>query len=499
MVDTVKRIVIAGGGTAGWMTAAALSQIMGEQLSLALIESEEIGSVGVGEATIPMIAHFNALLRLDENDFLRETKGTIKLGIAFEGWRHEGHSYMHAFGTLGRDLGSVPFHHYWLQAHLDGQDDDLWAYSLNERAAYANRFAPLNQIPNTPLPGMPYAYHFDASLYALYLRRLAEAKGARRIEGRIRDIALHAETGHVTRLSLEDGQQVEGDLFIDCSGFRGLLIEGALKTGFESWRHLLPCDRAWAVPCESVSPLTPYTRSIAREAGWQWRIPLQHRTGNGYVFCSDHISEDEAATRLLSRLDGQALADPRLIRFETGRRRLQWNGNVIALGLSSGFIEPLESTSIHLIQSGIARLITLFPHAGFDPAVVAEYNRQSALEFELIRDFIVLHYHANERHGEAFWDQVRHMAIPDALAHKMTLFRASGLIQPNPNDLFQLPAWLQVMVGQNVRPAAAHPFVAAVPEAARQDYLANLRTIIGRAANGLPTHEAYIAQHCRAV
>ena len=497
MQAELKSVVIAGGGTAGWMTAAAVAKVLGPRLSITLIESDEIGIVGVGEATIPPINLFNKMLRIDEDDFLRHTQGTFKLGIEFVDWLRKGHSYMHSFGGLGKDLAYIPFHHYWLHEHLQGRGGSLWDYSIDYQSARLNRFDRLEQIEGTPLPGIVYAFHFDASLYAAYLSRLAQGLGVRRVEGMISEVLQHPESGDVTALRLRDGREIAGELFIDCTGFRGLLIEQTLKTGYESWSHWLPCDRALAVPSERVSPLTPYTRSTAREAGWQWRIPLQHRIGNGHVYSSAHMSDERAYELLLQNLDSKALAEPRPIRFTTGRRRQLWNRNVVSVGLASGFLEPLESTAIHLIQMSIHRLILHFPDRGDNSRRRDEFNRSSAAEYEYVRDFIILHYHANNRLGEAFWDDCRNMSVPDSLTHKIELFRESGGIFCPSQDLFQLSSWLQVMWGQGIKPRAAHPFVEAVSPQDRADYLKGIRDLIADAARKLPQHEEFIARHCR--
>jgi tryptophan halogenase len=503
----VRSVVIAGGGTAGWMTAAALVRVMGPRLTITLVESSEIGIVGVGEATIPAIAQFNRMIKLDEDDFLRQTQGTFKLGIEFVDWTRRGREYMHAFGPVGRDLAYVPFHHYLLRE--SGLRDDagtgsspspagtLWDYSLNWLAAKQARFS--RQPPGgSPIAGLAWAFHFDASLYAAYLSRIAQGMGVRRVDAKIAG-ALQAPDGDVRALKLEDGRELAADFFIDCTGFRGLLIEEALRTGYEDWTRWLPCDRAQAVPCGRTDPLLPYTRATAREAGWQWRIPLQHRTGNGLVYSSAHMTDELAHERLLAHLDGPALGEPRVIRFSTGRRRQLWNRNVVCIGLASGFLEPLESTSIHLIQVTIQRLILHFPHLGNCDERRREFNRAAATEYEYIRDFIILHYFANERVGEPFWDDCRHMAIPDTLRHRIELFRETAGIFCANDDLFQLTSWLQVLWGQGVKPRATHPFVEAVSPADRAGYLRDLRRLVAQAASALPGHADFIAHHCRAL
>jgi tryptophan halogenase len=491
----IRSVVIAGGGTAGWMTAVALARVLGPRLSITLVESSEIGIVGVGEATIPAIAQFNRLVKLDETDFLHHTQGTFKLGIEFADWYEKGHTYMHAFGPVGRDLAYIPFHHYWL--HDQESAGSLWDYSLNWLAAKQARFARLERVPDTPLAGLTWAYHFDASLYAAYLSRLAQGMGVRRVDAKIAAVLQEAD-GDVRALKLEDGRELAAELFIDCTGFRGLLIEQALKTGYEDWTRWLPCDRALAVPTARTAPLLPYTRSKALEAGWQWRIPLQHRTGNGHVYCSAHTSDERARELLLANLEGEPLAEPRPIRFVTGRRKLFWNRNVVCMGLASGFLEPLESTSIHLIQVAIQRLILLFPHRGDNEERRREFNRSATVEYEYIRDFIILHYFANNRVGEPFWDACRHMAIPDSLRRRIELFREMAGIFCSPDDLFQLTSWLQVLWGQGVRPHATHPFVETVRPEDRAGYLRDLRRLLGHAAQQLPDHAQFIAQHCAA-
>jgi tryptophan halogenase len=485
------------------MTAAALAKVLGPRLSITLVESSEIGIVGVGEATIPAIALFNKLLKIDENDFLRQTQGTFKLGIEFVDWWEKGHAYMHAFGPIGRDLAYIPFHHYFfkgnaLRDHAQGTAGSLWDYSFNWLAAKQARFTRVDRIADTPLAGLTWAFHFDASLYAAYLARFAQGLGVRRVDAKIAEVLLEPERGEVRALRLDDGRELAADLFIDCTGFRGLLIEQALHTGYEDWSNWLPCDRALAVPSARASPLLPYTRSTALEAGWQWRIPLQHRTGNGHVYCSAHTSDERARELLLANLDSQPLAEPRLIRFTTGRRKQLWNRNVICMGLASGFVEPLESTAIHLIQVTIQRLILLFPHRGDVEERRREFNRASQVEYEYIRDFIILHYHANNRVGEPFWDACRNMSIPDSLRHRIEMFRETAGIFCASEDLFQLTSWLQVLWGQGVRPQATHPFVEAVAPHDREGYLRDLRGLFAQATRQLPSHADFIARHCAA-
>ncbi len=493
----LKQIIIVGGGTAGWMAAAALARFLGPSYKVRLIESDEIGTVGVGEATIPAIQLFNQSLGIDENEFIRATQGSFKLGIEFAGWTEPGHTYIHAFGQVGRGLGLLPFHQYWLRHHQNGGTSSLWDYSPSALAAAENRFARPAEKPGSLPSGVAYAYHFDAGLYAQFLRKYAQAGGVTRTEGQVVDVALDPADGFVTSVKLASGETVEGDLFIDCSGFRGLLIEQALQSGYEDWSNYLPCNRALAVPCASVDPLTPYTRSTARDAGWQWRIPLQHRTGNGYVYCSNFVSDADATDTLLSNLDGEALGEPRQLRFVTGKRRKIWNKNVVALGLSSGFLEPLESTSIHLIQAGIAKLLDFFPTDGFDGADIEAFNRQMDFEFSAIRDFIILHYKANNRPG-AFWKQCREMAIPDSLSAKIDLFKANGRIVRFNEELFTELGWLQVMWGQGLRPKGHHPLAEQLTPEQLAEFMAVSHKHAAHIASQMPAHNDYIAATCAA-
>ncbi len=497
-MSAVSKVVIVGGGTAGWMAAALLSRLFEKLLTIVLIESDEIGTVGVGEATIPQILNLVNVLGIDENEFLAQTQGTIKLGIQFNNWGAQGDTYIHAFGAVGRPLGMLEFHHYWLRARAEGWGGDIAAYSLNSAAALQNRYEPFEQFGETGLSGLVRAYHFDAGLVTQFLRGPAEARGVQRIEGKIVDTQLRGDDGFVESVRLENGTVIEGDLFLDCSGFRGLLIEEALQTGYESWGHWLPCDRAVAVPCATVDPLLPYTQSTARDAGWQWRIPLQQRTGNGHVFCSDYVSEDEATQQLLQNLDGEPLGEPRVLRFNTGRRRKFWNKNCVALGLASGFLEPLESTSIHLVQSGLSRLINLFPHRGISETLTDEYNRQCIYEFERIRDFIILHYHANQRDDSQFWIDCRNMSVPDALLHKIRLFQDTGLLQEDSEDLFKNVAWLQVMLGQRIEPRSYHRMADTLAPQQLHKFVDGIQQLVARKSTSFADHREYINSHCPA-
>ncbi|WAC48406.1 tryptophan 7-halogenase [Asticcacaulis sp. SL142] len=496
--EAIKRVVIVGGGTAGWLSAAMLARVVNRSIEIVLVESEEIGTVGVGEATIPPLANLFIFLGIPEHEMLAAVQGTYKLGIEFVDWYQKGHRYTHAFGSPGRDLGIVPFYEYWLKEHLAGRGGSLWDYSLNDLAAQAGRFAPLKQLPNAPMAGLTHAWHFDAGLLAQYLRRVCEAQGVTRREGMVAGVNLHGEDGFIDSLTLSDGAVINGDLFIDCSGFRGLLIEGALKAGYEEWTHFLPCDRAIAVPCASTQMLLPYTRATAHSAGWQWRIPLQHRIGNGHVFSSAFMTEDEARQILMNNLDGKALADPRTLSFTTGRRKASWVKNCVAFGLSSGFMEPLESTSIHLVQSGMTRFLKFFPDKGFSPLEIAEYNRLTAHEYELIRDFLVLHYKATQRDDSDFWNHCRTMAIPDSLAHKIDYFREHGRLIIEEADLFRDSNWAQVLIGQGIIPKSPSPLTLTVSDEKLAEYMANIRQLLSATVAGLPDHGAYVTQNCRA-
>ena len=493
----IRSIVIVGGGTAGWMTAAALSNALTRDCAITLIESEAIGTVGVGEATIPPIRLFNETLGIDEREFVRETKGSFKLGIQFVDWGRLGHRYFHPFGDYGRpfDLGSV--HQHWVRAHAAGQAEPLDEYCMAWAAAKANRFAHPSSDPRSVLSTFSYAYHFDAGLYAAYLRRYAEARGVVRHEGKVASVQQNGETGFVESVTMEDGRVCAADLFVDCSGFRGLLIEGALKTGYEEWTHWLPCDRALAVPCASTPDFAPYTRSTARAAGWQWRIPLQHRIGNGYVYASSSISDDEAAATLLANLDGAALGDPRPLRFVTGRRKQSWNKNVVAVGLASGFMEPLESTSIHLIQANISKILAFFPDRDFDPVVIDEFNRVAANETERIRDFLILHYKLTARDDSELWRYCSAMSIPDTLAFKIEHFRRYGRLIAREMDLFGSASWTAVHIGQFNIPERVDPLLG-YRDADGIAWLHKLRAAMAAEAQRLPTHQQFIDQHCKA-
>jgi tryptophan halogenase len=489
---SLSELVIVGGGTAGWMTAAAFARqwsAPGRQITL--VESDEIGTVGVGEATIPPIAAFNAMLGIDEADFIRQTKATFKLGIEFTDWTRVGHSYFHPFGQYGA-IADIPFHHYWMKAGADV--GELGEYSLCDVAARMGRMANPSPDPDKVTSSLRYAYHFDAGLYAQYLRSYAEKLGVKRIEGKAVEVGQNNETGSIASLTLDDGRQVTGDFFIDCSGFRGLLIEQALEAGYCDWSHWLPCDRALAVPSANEDTIPTKTRSTALSSGWQWKIPLQHRTGNGHVYASDFISDDAAERQLRDGIEGELLAEPRKLFFKTGKRRTFWDKNCAAIGLSAGFLEPLESTSIHLIQTGITKLLSLLVDDFEASQEAEEYNRTMHRQFDFIRDFLILHYHCVERDDSEFWRYCRSMEIPDSLSHKIELFRSSGRVFRLEDELFDVSNWVAVFIGQNVMPTRYDPRVDAMPRDAMNTMLANIHRAIHQTAQNMPKHREYIAQ-----
>jgi len=496
--DRIRRVVILGGGTAGWMTAAALSRSFGRTVQISLLESAEIGTVGVGEATIPTIHWFNELIGIDEAEFLRATEATFKLGIEFVDWTAPGHRYFHPFGQFGATLPGVAFHHRWLKARAEGCDVPLSALSLAAQLAAQGRFAKPVGDARSILSTLGYAYHFDAGLYAGYLRQLSEAAGVRRVEGKLRNVVRDGANGFVTALTTERDERLEGDLFIDCSGFRALLIADAMGEGYEDWSHWLPCDRAVAAPCTRVAATTPYTRSTARAAGWQWRIPLQHRTGNGYVYASRYASDDEAMATLMTSLDGEALAEPRLLRFTAGTRRRPWRGNVVAIGLSSGFLEPLESTSIHLIQSGITKLLTLFPDRGCDPVLAERFNTVFSRDMDGIKDFLILHYHATSGRSEPLWQHCRTMTLPETLVAREAQYRRSGRLILDADELFREASWLAVLNGQGIAAQGYNPLADAIDGSTNRAQVLQIADVIARAAPTLPLHDAALAQRIAA-
>jgi len=488
----VRRVVIAGGGTAGWMVAAALSRTLGKNLEITLIESDEIGTVGVGEATIPTLVTFHRLLEINEQEFMAATQATFKLGISFENWRALGHQYIHSFGTTGTDHWTAGFQHFWLKGRQRKLARDYGDYCLELRASLENKFAHL------PRGGMNYAFHMDASLYAKFLRRFSEGYGARRVEGKIVEVLADAQSHTIHALRLDSGALIEGELFIDCTGFRGLLIAQTLGAEWEDWSQWLHCDTAIALQTASTGEPVPYTRSIARDAGWQWRIPLQHRVGNGIVYSSRFVDEEHARRTLLDNVQGERLTEPRLIRFRPGQRRDTWRGNCVAMGLASSFLEPIESTSIHLIQRGVIRLLQLFPAAGINASDVAEYNQQTRTEIEHIRDFIILHYHVNERIDSEFWRTCREMSIPESLRHRIELFRDSARVFRIPNELFAENSWIQVMLGQGIAPRQHHPSADLMGDDELSAFLESIRRNIEQTVSRLPSHQAYLSTYCPA-
>ena len=484
------RVVVAGGGTAGWMTAAAIAKTLGDAVDLTLIESDAIGTVGVGEATIPTLLTYMRLLGIDEAALMRETRATFKLGIAFERWRTPEHRYIHSFGVTGKDHWTASFQHFWRRGREAGVAKDYGDYCLELIAAEEERFAHLPKL------GLNYAYHLDSTALAAFLRRLAEAHGATRREGRIARVTRDPESGDLASLTMEDGTVVQGDLFVDCTGFRALLIGQTLGEAFRDWTHWLPCDRAIAVQTESHRPPVPYTRSVAHAAGWRWQIPLQHRTGNGTVFSSRYISEDEARASLLADVDGEPLTEPRLIRFRTGTRKRHWVRNCVAIGLSSSFIEPLESTSIHLIQRGVLRLLQMFPQDGIAASDRDEFNRQTAYEMEHIRDFIVLHYHLTDRQDTQFWRDMRAMDVPEGLQHRLDLFARTGRVFRANDELFAENSWVQVMLGQGLTPRSHHATADKMPDDEVARFLSHIEDNVRRTVAQLPAHADYVRRYC---
>lgn len=491
------NVVVVGGGTAGWMAAAALTKLLPTRCSVTLVESEAIGIVGVGEATLPHIRGFNDRLGINEAEFMAATRATFKLGIEFQGWGREGDSYIHPFGTFGSGHGDVPFHQYWGRLRDQGATvSQLGEYSMAVTMAHMNRFARPDPDPAKIESTFNYAYQFDATLFAPFLRSIAEKLGASRIEGRIVDIELDGESGDVAALRLGDGRRIEGDLFIDCSGFVSLVIGKALGEPFEDWSHWLPCDRAVAMPCRTQTALTPYTSAIAMPAGWRWRIPLQHRTGNGYVYSSSFTSDDEARSALVSSVEGEGIAEPRVLKFKAGRRRRSWVRNCVAVGLSSGFLEPLESTSIYLIQAAISGLVELFPEDMISPLDRDEFNRLIDMEYDRIRDFLILHYHATERSDSPFWDYVRTMTVPDTLEQKIELFRRRGRVVKYREGVFLDASWVAVYMGQRIIPEG-HDVRADLPpfDALAQSAEA-LRGEIRAKALRMPDHRSHVEAYC---
>ncbi|MEP6344152.1 MAG: tryptophan halogenase family protein [Maricaulaceae bacterium] len=498
-MQPIKTIVIVGGGTAGWMSAAALSKYLNKMdVSLTLIESDQIATVGVGEATIPAIGKFNRALGIDEDEFLKATQGTFKLGIEFENWGEIGERYFHPFGTYGFDLEGLDFHHFWTYMNLKGKTSSLDHYSVSARSAYDHKFIRPDPKHGAIINRLEYAFHFDAVLYAAYLRKFAESRGVKRCEGLVERVALDTEKGSINAVHLQDGRMFEADLYIDCTGFRGVLIEQALQTGYVDWHKYLPVDRAVVATTRKEDGLRPYTRSTAYDAGWQWHIPLQQRDGNGYVYCSEYLDAERAEQDFRSRLTGDLLKDPHHLRFVTGHRKKFWNKNCVAIGLSAGFMEPLESTSIHMIQSGISKLIALFPNRDMSLSASDEYNRLMRDDFTHIRDFLILHYKATRRDDSPFWNYVRTMEIPDSLQNKMELLIEQGRFFKYDAELFDLTSWLAVAAGQGFAPETYNPLVAGLSDENIEQSLSNMQSAIDKAVNAMPKHQDFIERYCKA-
>ena len=491
MKNKIQNVVIAGGGTAGWMAAAAFSKLIGKNLNITLVESDEIGTVGVGEATIPPIKTFHKLLGINEQEVMRATNATFKLGIKFENWGLKDTDYIHSFGATGKECWAGEFHHFWLHGLRKGISADFGDYCYELQAAKANKFALSNTSP------INYAYHLDATLYAKYLRKFSENLGVNRIEGKIQKVNKNKDTGFISSLSLDSGDIIEGDFFIDCTGFQGLLIEQALHTGFDDWSHWLPCDRAVAVQTKTTSEPLPYTRSIAHKSGWQWKIPLQNRVGNGLVYCSKYCSDEEAIETIKANIEGEMITEPRVIKFNTGRRRKGWNKNCVALGLSSGFIEPLESTSIHLIMSGVIRLLRIFPFEGIHQSTIDEYNNKLDSELNAVRDFIILHYKVTQREDSDFWLHCQNMEIPSSLAHKVQLFKDTGRVFLDDGDIFRVDSWTQVMLGQGLMPEQYHTIAEIMNDKELENFMGNLKKSINQAVDQLPSHAEFLEKYCK--
>jgi tryptophan halogenase len=499
--NKIKKIVIVGGGTAGWMTASALSKILGSNYcDIQLIESDQISTVSVGEATIPQISLFNKILGIDENDFVKKTQGSFKLGIEFIDWSKKGGGYMHPFGDHGTNMDAIQFHHYWLKMQQQGKGPDLEEYSLAAVAARQGKFMRSQNMGNSPLSQINYAFHFDATLYAKYLRDFAVERGVTRTEGKVVNVLVRDSDGFIESVQLDNGERVSGDLFIDCSGFKALLIEGALKTGFDDWSDVLPCDRAVAMPCmpKEADVLHPYTQAKAQKAGWIWRIPLQHRVGNGYVYPSKYVTDEEAVKILTEQMEGEPIGEPNFLRWTTGVRKKSWNKNCIAIGLSAGFVEPLESTGLHLIQSSIAKLMALFPHQGFDQIDIDTYNQQTKTELEYIKDFIVLHYKATDRDDSEFWRDCQQMKVSDRLQAKMDLYQKNGRIYREDNELFNETSWLAVMHGQGLTPSGYHPLVDVLSEEEIERRLQHIYSVIQKSVDTMPMQKDFIDKYCKA-
>lgn len=496
--NKIKKIIILGGGTSGWMTAAALGRTFKHsQIDIQVIESEQIGTVGVGEATIPQIQYYNQLIGIDENEFMKQTQATFKMGIKFVDWGELGRDYHHAFGQSGKDIGGVKFYHYWLKMQALGKAKKYEEYTLNAIASEEKRFMRAIDAGNSPLSNIAYAFHFDASLFAKYLRKVSEGWGVKRTEGKV-TVVNQYDTGFIKSLMLEDGSEHHADFFIDCSGFKALLIGETLKSEFDDWGHWLPCDRAVAVASKSIEEPWSYTQSQAHQAGWQWRIPLQHRVGNGHVYASKFMSDEQAQKILLNNIKGETLAEPRFIKFKTGHRKESWKNNCLSIGLSSGFLEPLESTSLHLVQYGIEQLLNFFPSMNFDQEDIDEYNKQTNFEFERIRDFIILHYKVTNRDDSDFWHYCRTMAVPDTVTQKIAQYKKNGHIFRFENEMFDYPSWFQVMNGQGLMPKGYNPFVDALSEQDLELAMNNIASVMRKSVDFMPSHQDYINKNCQA-
>ncbi len=490
--EKIQKIVIAGGGSAGWMVAAALTKLLGKNLDISLIESEEIGRIGVGEATIPPLRVFNQLLGIDDQEFMSSCQATFKLGIEFQNWGRKGDSYIHSFGETGKVCWAGEFQHFWLAGQRRGRTEKFGDYCVELKAAEAGKFG------HTQDTQLNYAYHLDAGLYAEFLKKFAIKHGLKRIEGTISEVATNPHSGFIETLKLTNDEVISGDLFIDCTGFAARLIEGTLNTGFESYAHLLPCDSAVAVQTEKFGQPRPYTQSIAHDFGWQWRIPLQHRVGNGLVFCSRYASNEQAVETLMNALESKAITEPKVFKYNTGKRIKGWNKNCVAIGLASGFLEPVESTAIHLIMAAVVRLMRLFPHDGISQVNIDEYNRQYSNEMERIRDFIILHYKATEREDTPFWAYCKHMEIPDTLAHRMNLFKDTARVCITDTELFKIDSWTQVMIGQRIIPQNYHQIVDMMSDQELDRFLNGLKSSVENKVAQMPTHQAFIDQYCKA-
>ena len=488
--SAVKKVVIAGGGSAGWVVAAALSKQLGKLLDIVLIESDQIGTVGVGEATIPPMRVFHSLLGIDEQEFMRATEAVFKLGIEFKNWGQVGDVYIHPFGTTGQGSYLADFQHFWLHGKSKGINEPFGDYSFEIQAAKANKFA------TSKNSSINYAYHLDATRYAQFLRQFSEKLGTKRIEGKIQQVQQHPN-GDIKALLMESGDIIDGDLFIDCTGFMGLLIDKTLQVPYEDWSHWLPCNSAIAIQTESVEPARPYVTCTAHRAGWQWHIPLQHRVGNGNVFCNQFMSDDQAKQHLLDNVRGKVLTEPRVIKYKTGRRKVFWSNNCIALGLSSGFVEPLESTSIYMFMNGVVRLMRMFPFNGVTQSIIDEYNQQSIAELENIRDFIILHYHVTSREDSEFWRYCKNMSVPDSLSHRIELFKENALAFQGERELFRLESWTHVMLGQGIMPKHYHSIFKTMSDEEMVGHLSNTRKTIADAVAKLPSHHEFVNHYCK--